>query len=431
MIQARRLIVDASFAGLMASPIRVSRVRIEGLTIHTPPKNAGGSGTGSVSGGHGDSQARFLLDEVVADSSELITTPSDPSKDPLVFHIHSLVLRSVGVGSPMKFRAQVENAKPPGLVVSEGQFGPWNAEQPGDTALSGRYTFRNADLDVFKGTAGTLSSDGQYRGELDRLEVHGTADVPNFSLDTAGRPMHLATVFDATVDGTNGDTVLHPVRARLGGASFEVSGAIARGALEKHKTIELDARCCGAPLDDFLLLTVKGPKPMTGRISFSTKVRIPPGEVSVADRIQLDGTFALSGVRFTSADVQGKIAGLSHRAQGDPENHDPNVATEFRGAFHLRDGQLGLPKLTFDLPGADITMTGAYGLRSGALDFDGTARLDATVSQMTTGVKSVLLKAVDPLLRRDGAGAVVPIHIGGTRGQPSFSLDVGRVIRRK
>jgi hypothetical protein len=135
-------------------------------------------------------------------------------------------------------------------------------------------------------------------------------------------------------------------------------------------------------------------------------------------------------VRFTSPDVQQKIAGLSHHAQGDPNDRDPNVTADFTGRFHLRDGQLGLPDLRFTLPGAQVDLHGTYALRSGALSFDGTAKLDATVSQMTTGWKSLLLKPVDPLFRHDGAGTVLPIGISGTRGEPSFRLDIGKILRR-
>jgi len=40
------------------------------------------------------------------------------------------------------------------------------------------------------------------------------------------------------------------------------------------------------------------------------------------------------------------------------------------------------------------------------------------------------LKAVDPLFRRRGAGAALPIKISGTVGDPSFGLDVGKVFKR-
>ena len=90
---------------------------------------------------------------------------------------------------------------------------------------------------------------------------------------------------------------------------------------------------------------------------------------------------------------------------------------------------MSLPRLAFDFPGAQVNLDGTYGLVSGAIDFKGIARLDATVSQMTTGIKSMLLKPVDPLFRHDGAGAVVPVAVSGKRGDPSFRLDIGRAMR--
>jgi hypothetical protein len=60
-----------------------------------------------------------------------------------------------------------------------------------------------------------------------------------------------------------------------------------------------------------------------------------------------------------------------------------------------------------------------------------TARLEATVSEMTTGVKAFFLKLIDALFTRkdSGAGAVVPIHIHRTRNQPSVGRDVGKVLK--
>ena len=90
---------------------------------------------------------------------------------------------------------------------------------------------------------------------------------------------------------------------------------------------------------------------------------------------------------------------------------------------------MSLPRLGFDLPGAQANLDGTYTLANGAINCEGTARLDATVSQMTTGIKSVVLKPVDPLFKHDGAGAVVPIAVSGKGGDPSFRLDIGWPIR--
>lgn len=432
MIVIRRFTVEARLRGFFRYPKRIRKVTLEGLQIHLPPKGTG-SGAGSPNSTKKTAVYPFVLEEVVADGTQLETLPADPTKDPLKFDIVQLTLHTVGPGLPMTFHAELNNAKPPGFIHSDGRFGPWNQDEPADTAVAGHYTFSNADLAVFHGISGTLASSGDYHGELDRIEVHGTTDVPDFALTLAERPIHLRTEFDATVDGTNGDTELHPVHALLGNAAFDVSGSIERNALQKHKEIDLRAQAKKTGIDDFLRLTIKSSKaPMKGKIGFDTKVRIPPGETPVIERMQLDGTFTLAGVHFNTESVQEKIASLSHHAQGDLKDTDPNdVFAQFAGRFTLRNAVLDLPRLTFEVPGAHIDLDGRYALSSGDIDFRGTAKLDATVSQMTTGLKHILLKPVDPLFKRDGAGTVLPIRISGTTGSPSFKLDIGRVLKRQ
>ncbi|HEY4086446.1 MAG TPA: hypothetical protein VGM43_10940 [Bryobacteraceae bacterium] len=432
MIQLKHFRFDANLAGFFRSPKHLGRLSLQGLYIR-PPRRGDKSPDKEPEPKKPVTEA-FILDEVVADGTTLEITPKDPTKDPLIFDIRDLTLHSIGRRQPMTYHAQLTNPKPPGLVHADGKFGPWDADEPENTPLSGDYTFKDADLSVFKGIAGILSAKGSFKGELDSIEVKGTTETPDFALKIGGHKMPLHTEFEATVDGTNGNTVLHPVHARLDDTEFDVSGAIDRGSLETHKTILLTATVTGkqhADLQDFLKLAVKSsPPPMRGRIHFNTKVKIPPGESEVITRIQLDGSFGLDGVKFSSPDVQGKIASLSHRAQGEPENHDPNVASDFHGTFHMANERLRLPDLKFTVPGANIEMAGSYHLRSGEIDFKGTARLAAKISQMTTGFKSKLLKLADPWFSHDGAGTVLPVVISGTRGQPSFKLDMGRVIKR-
>ena len=102
------------------------------------------------------------------------------------------------------------------------------------------------------------------------------------------------------------------------------------------------------------------------------------------------------------------------------------------GMFRLRRSALALSNLAFAIPGAVVQLNGAYGLKSEQIDFDGTLQMDATISQAAGGgVKGFVLKAIDPLFRKKGAGAIVPISIRGTKDDPKFGLDVGRVFKRK
>jgi hypothetical protein len=91
---------------------------------------------------------------------------------------------------------------------------------------------------------------------------------------------------------------------------------------------------------------------------------------------------------------------------------------------------LAASELTFNVPGAEVSLAGSYDLRSETLDFRGTLLVDAKVSEMTTGFKRVLLGWVDPLFEQAGGGSAIPIQITGTRSDPSFGLDKGRVFKR-
>jgi len=159
----------------------------------------------------------------------------------------------------------------------------------------------------------------------------------------------------------------------------------------------------------------------------TAKLSLPPGKADVSDRLRLAGDFYVLQAHFSNQKVQRKLDSLSLRSQGKPkearENADENVPVDVRGVFALKDGLLSFSLLHFLVPGTHVDMSGVYGLDGRTFDFRGTAKLDATVSQMMTGWKSLLLKPVDPLFRKDGAGTEVPIRITGTQSEPHFGLD--------
>jgi len=162
-----------------------------------------------------------------------------------------------------------------------------------------------------------------------------------------------------------------------------------------------------------------------------TTLEIPPGSEPVHRRIKLKGNFRLQDALFTSQKIQERIADMSLRAQGDPkEAKDAGKATDVRSTmsseFSMAGGIINLPDLVYSIPGADIDLKGSYGVEDGALNFSGTARMQATVSKMVGGWKGFLLKPADRFFKKDGAGAEVPISIDGTREEPHFKVDFGR-----
>jgi hypothetical protein len=244
-------------------------------------------------------------------------------------------------------------------------------------------------------------------------------------------PLH--TEFEACVDGTDGDTYLDSVRARLASSPIDVTGKVEGRVGVRGRAIVLDAVVDEGRIEDFLRLAVKGEPPvMTGQVRLRTAIVIPPGPESVVERLQLKGEFGLARAKFTGPGVQGKIDEFSRRGRGRPEDDGVrNVASDLSGRFALADGTLLLDDLAFAVPGARVRLRGTYGLESERIAFAGVVRLDAKVSEMTTGLKSTLLKAVDALFSRRDAGTVLPITITGTRQQPKYGVDVKGAITRR
>jgi hypothetical protein len=439
LIAIRRFSAQTDLISALGPRNEVSMVQLEGLEIHIPPRGRqalkqgmGGKSKGEDSQSGGDTtRFRFNIQTIIADGTLLEIEPKQAGKSPLDFEIRRLTLHSVGPGQPMKFQAQLTNPKPPGLIDSKGEFGPWQRDDPRQSAVSGKYAFNHADLSVFKGIAGILSSSGSYRGVLEEIQVDGTTDTPDFAIKRGGAPVHLITKFHAIVDGTSGDTLLKPVDALLLNTEFICNGGVVHRPGEKGKTVSLDIETKHGRVEDILTLVAKQDKPLlTGNINFKTKFELPPGNQDVMDKLQLDGNFGLLSATFASSKVQQGIGTLSRRAQGISKKEEPEspktVASDFRGRFRLRNGLATFSNLSFVVPGATVNLDGKYNLRSQEIDMHGLFRMEATLSQTQSGVKSWLLKPLDPFFKKDGAGFQIPIKITGTKDHPSFGPEFHR-----
>jgi AsmA-like C-terminal region len=427
--------------------IHVSVVELKGLIIQLPPRShfehpaensAGGSKAAGKPAGAA-SLVSFDVDRIECTGAELIMGTDKPGKLPLEFAIARLSLNHIASGGAMGFDAELTNPKPLGTIKTTGNFGPWQKTDPGESPLAGDYRFEHADLGTFKGIAGILDSTGHFQGTLRDLTVDGETRTPDFRLTHYGNTLALTTRFHARVDGTNGDTWLEPVEATLGHSHFTAQGAIVRmpgavvGGAQQYggHDIALTVNVDRARIEDFLHLASRTDKILlTGDVTMKTKLHIPPGAAPIHERLNLDGRFALDKARFTSAKIQGRIAQLSLRGQGRPgdvKTADPaSILSHMDSSFQLSGGVITLPALDYTVPGAKIKLKGTYGLEGGALNFDGTAKMEASVSKMVGGWKGFLLKPVDRHFKKEGAGTEVQIHIDGTREEPKFGIDFYR-----
>jgi hypothetical protein len=411
---------------LFREPMRVHTVYVSGLSLNIPPKEDRQQ-MGSM---RKRGKMSIAVDQFVCEDTKLVINTSRPGRAPLVFDISSLNMKDIGPGLPFRFDATLVNPKPVGDIQSTGQFGPLNEFSPRDTAVEGNYSFTNADLGTLKGIAGTLSSTGKYGGSLGRIEVEGKTDTPDFRVAVSGHPVPLHTDFHAIVDGTDGDTYLQPVRAQILHSSLTARGKIVRVENPHGHDIELDVVLGHARIEDLLKLGVRTDPPiMTGPVEMKTKLSLRPGSADVVNRLRLAGNFHVPEGHFTNDKMQSRIDSLSLRSRGQPkaarEHLEVNVPSDLQGIFKLDGGVLSFSFLHFLIPGTHADMTGQYSLDGNVFDFHGKLKLDAKLSQMMTGWKSILLKPVDPFFRKNGAGTEVPFKVTGTRSAPHFGLDFG------
>lgn len=431
LIYVRHFSAHSDVVDLMWERDRVSEVTLQGLEIHVSHR---GEPVAKVEPATEQPSAqpalKISIGKVTADGTILEIEPKEAGKDPLVFHIQKLALYSASASHPMNYVARVVNAKPPGLIDSTGSFGPWQKDAPRTTPLDGKYTFAGADLSVFKGIRGTLSSSGSYGGLLERIEVNGTTDTPDFALKSGGAPVRLTTKFHSIVNGTDGETVLDPVNAKFLSSEFVCNGGVVRVDGQTAKTVDLYATATQARMEDILQLIMGDKKPMlTGAVDFRSKIVIPPGQQPVLEKLSLNGTFKILAAQFTSSKVASRLDTLSDRARGITKKEEEDiprqqVASNLMGTFRLDHGVAKFSSLSFQLPGAAIKLAGDYNLRSQGIDMGGVFRMNATIADTQSGIKHWLLKPLDPLFEKDGAGFQVPLKITGDRQHPVVSVEM-------
>src|SRR5262249_25574935 len=137
-------------------PVRVHQLHLRGLVIQVPPKRKANEAQTETA--HEEkreppehpkqpdreknkSQDLLFVETIYADGTLLKILPGKPDRDPLIFELYKLKLQHAAQSQPMQFQALLKNAKPPGLIQTNGTFGPWAKDDPGATPVTGNYKF--------------------------------------------------------------------------------------------------------------------------------------------------------------------------------------------------------------------------------------------------------------------------------------------------
>jgi hypothetical protein len=416
LITIEKLTIRGSYLGIFSR--RLTRITADDMHVFIPPFGSGET--------FHTTPSKITIDEIVANGAVLEFALRKPDQEPLRFEIHEVLLRDVGWNGPLSYRVKVRNPEPPGEIAASGQFGVWNIDDPGLTPVSGEYKFDRANLSVYQGIAGMLSSAGKFGGILAHIDIAGWTDTPDFEVRSSGHRVELTTEFSAYVDATQGDTFLKRVDAHFWRTHVVADGSIAKSPGGQGKTALIDLRASNGRIEDILRLFVKANRsPISGSVTLQARTEIPPGERPFLEKVKLRGGFGVGAGSFSKLDTQESVNKLSAGARGERDASDPEtVLTDLTGQVELEDGTAGFSDLSFGVPGAASRMHGTYNLISHKIDLRGQLQVDTKISNTTSGAKAILLKMMDPFFKKRHKGEVLPVRISGTYDHPSFGLDL-------
>ena len=423
IVTIARLQLRARYFDQLFRPGYVASILADGFQVYIPPE-----GTPLQETGWKETPSKLRVGEILFPDA-VLEIAREGTRKPLLFPIHSLKLSGADRNRPVGYELAMGNALPPGEIRARGQFGPWNTGNPGETPLSGTYIFANADLGVFDGLAGTLSAKGEFHGPLGQIESTGDVNIPDFALTRTKHPIDITSSYRALIDGTNGDTTLQRVDSYFLKTRILARGKVAGISGQKGKTASLDLFGSRARLQDMMRIVIREPEPpFNGFVNFRAHAVIPPVDAPFLQKVRVGADFGIVGGEFTDPDNRKTVNDFSERARGQKPDDDSEksdrVVSNLAGHVELKDASANFSHFSFAIPGASAKMQGTYGLIDRKINLHGTLKSEAELSELKTGVMSVLLKPFDRFFKKKHAGAVIPVHLVGTYDDPQPGVDI-------
>jgi len=409
LITIRRLTIRSYLGGMLHN--HVSLVRAEGMHITM----------GRSDFGHTNSSSQqSTVDRLVADDAVLEIRRRDP-EHALRFTFHQLAMKNLGATGPVSFSVVFDNPMPAGLLRTSGQFGPWNSSHADQTPLAGKYSLEQADMGVFGGIGGILSSNGDFSGTFKEISIEGSTRAPEFEIKKTHHSLPLETHFTATVDADNGNVVLHHVKARFGHNDIVAQGTIGPTPGGKRAAV-LDLRCDRGRIEDVFYPFIHSPRPpLSGDVVFTMKVSIPSGHEPFLRKLDLRSDFQIHNARFTHEQTQERLDNIAEK----PDQKDATATlADFQGKVAVSNGVAHFSYLSVHDQDAAAVFKGSFGLIDERVNMSGKLKTAASLTKATHGVSSVFAKVLEPFFKKRPHVNVVPVKIGGTYSNPSFGLDI-------
>ena len=407
--------VEGRWIDLLLFRQRVKRVEADGLHVVIPPVGSEANHQDFPPGSaHDFTGPKTAVGELDIYNALLDIMRTDGSR--YSFPIYRLVLGNVQQGRSVTFRLKMTNAIPSGDIQAQGSLGPLHAEDLGQTPVSGEYAFTGVKLADVSGLRGVLEAKGSFHGNLGGIEAETDGDVPDFAIGH-GQARRLTGRARGAVDALNGSVTFHSVDLQTGRTDVHSEGTIDG----KPKTTVLDITVRRGRAEDILQPFMHDRAPITGPVQLHATARLAPAEEgkTFLQRLTMNGRFDIPAEKITKPETAKSMTAFSERAQGGHEpaqdvgDDQPQPLSTLVGDVIIRNGVAHAKALTFELPGAVAHLSGDFDLRNQNVKMTGDLRMQADVSHIGTGFKSILLKPLSPFFRKKRAGAVVPIAVTG------------------
>ena len=424
ILSIRQIRVRATYTGLIRK--KISEIDIRGFRLAAGRGRSLGSGAGSGSS--------FDVSKFVAEDGLIEILSSDPGRQPFRLDIHSLFLTDLGAAHS-GFRVTARAERPPSEFWAEGRLGRLSSKSVKTTPVSGRYAVSHADLSVFGGISGILSSSGKIDGTVGRIEWNGAAVVPDFEVGGTGHKVRLQSAYTIFLDTSDATTDLRKIRASFGRSTLLAEGRVSQDPAARGKTLRLSAKMDEGRIDDLLWLVSGQPRPgMTGNIRFNASIELPPAPPEFLRRLKLRGDVEITRALFTNPNTQLPLNYLSESAQGMNKREERATARQIpaviRGAVNDSGGIARVTNVRYFVPGVKASLDGKFNIIDKAIDFRGVLATQGKLGDGATGLKSVLLTIARPFLgiRHQGKTTTLLFAIRGSSNHPVLSLSASRPV---
>jgi hypothetical protein len=428
LITIQAIVVEGSYLGLIRSPARLTKVLVRGMHVTVPPTQPGETNP-VMPLTDVNSKRPIVIGTVIADGTVLDFISSRQGTERFQLVLEKLALEGVGNNKPISYRASIQNSDPPGLIQSTGRVGPWVSDDPGQTSVIGSFSYEHANLGVFSGLSGILSSGGQFSGKLTQIKILGNYEVANFHVAHSAHTQRLMAAYQATVNANNGDTLLDQIQSHFNRTVLVLKGAVSGASGSKGKVVTLDVVTKQGRIEDLLDMFLSAPRPaLTGSIDARAKVIVPPGQMELLQKIDVVGDFGVTEGKFTNHNTQSVLNKLSSSAEqnaGNADKENPETAlSNLKGHITAKNGLATLTDVSFGMPGAQAQIHGTFNLLTEEVNLHGVLITDGKLWVATSGFKSLLMHALTPFLKHSSHMTSVPFKITGKYPDPTIGLDL-------